>query len=217
VALRPIATQGALQQRTTQVIGERLALANGENPCLFEPVIDHRRAIAGGKDQWIVKRLQGVPDEKEAGVVERQASVTQPGRGAGVCRPDDLVGVQRLASGGMQAPPRQRVDPRGEVHEDAAPCQHSLEATPHKHIVGTQDLAVGRKEMKAQLLGVAAARRQFPTQPGQCPFGFRQRLLPTAQSRQLAASRRPHPVGQGLGQHRQTLARLRDRQPFLQN
>jgi hypothetical protein len=53
----------------------------------------------GGENQRIGFGLQRIAHPDEAGLVQRQTGVGQPGRAAGLGHPDDLVGLERRRAG----------------------------------------------------------------------------------------------------------------------
>ncbi len=148
-----------------QVVGQRPALAHGEDPGLLARMVDLAGHVAGGEDARVGQRAQAVVDLDEAVVIQREPGVPEPVGTAGVGHPHDLVGEVPAAVGGLQAARLDVDDLGGGMHLDAAASQGVAELRPHPRIVGGQDALAAGEKRQGKLRRVAPAGGQFPAQP----------------------------------------------------
>ena len=156
--------QGAAQQGSAQILGQRPGHTHREDAGLFQRVVNHGGAITRRKNDGVRFGPQGIPHPDKALFVQSQAGITQPGGPAGLRHPDDFIGRQHLARVGLQAPGRDLGHLGTAMHLHSPFRQYAIEGVTDPRIVGAQNPGISRKEMKMQCIRITAERHPFTTQ-----------------------------------------------------
>ena len=163
------------QEDAAQVSRQGRTLADGEDARLLAGMVDDASDVAGGEHVGMGNRAQGIGDADETGIVERQAGLRQPRRGARHGHPEDLIERDIGPALAMQSPGIDPRHPMPGMHVNTAFGEDAGELAAHPPIVGRQYFFRLGDQM---ILGIGAGPPGLRQHPAKTVLDTEQKLEP---------------------------------------